>query len=145
SPWRWPSPWCLLLVLGGACGPSRSNEERPKAALASSTPAQAEFRDLSNRWHAERSERRIQLEPELQSFLERYPQDDQTRLARAYLAWILCQNGELVEARRLIEKTKRGPLGTARDFSEVVEAALLTEHERPVEAIRILRPLQGKI
>ncbi len=142
-PWPWPC-WVLMLVMS-ACGSSRPNEDLPKAALASSSPAQATFRDLSNRWHAERADKRIQLEPELRSFLYSHSDDDQTRLARAYLAWILFQKGELVEARRLIEKTKRGPLGTARDFSQVVEAALLTEHQRPVEAIRILRPLQGKI
>ncbi len=142
---RVPRPWSLALLIATACGSSRTTEERPKAALASSSPAQAEFRTLSNRWHAERAEQRIRLEVELRSFLQRHPEDDQTRLARAYLAWILFQKGELVEARRLIEKTKRGPLGTARDFSEVVEAALLTEHQRPLEAIRILRPLQGKI
>lgn len=45
----------------------------------------------------------------------------------------------------MIEATTRGPAGTARDFSQVVEAALLVEHHQPAEAIRLLRSVQGKI
>jgi hypothetical protein len=57
----------------------------------------------------------------------------------------LYQKGELIEAHRLLEPTLRGPKGSAQDFSHVVEAALLLEHGRPLEALKILRPLQGKI
>lgn len=45
----------------------------------------------------------------------------------------------------MIETTTRGPAGTARDFSQIVEAALLVEHHQPAEAIRLLRSVQGKI
>lgn len=128
-----------------ACGSPPATEAPPKPALAASKGAQREFRSLSSRWHVADPAQRNRLETEFRSFLSRYPNDDQTRLASAYLAWILMQKGELVEARQLIERTKRGPQGTARDFSQVVEAALLVEHEQPLEAIRILRPMQGKI
>lgn len=139
----------VLLLTSAAvfpgCGSSRPAEDSPRPALASSRGAQRDFRALSGRWHVADAKQRNRLEPELRNFLARYPKDDQTRLASAYLAWILFQKGELVEARQLIERTKRGPQGTARDFSQVVEAALLIEHEQPLEAIRILRPMQGKI
>jgi ABC-type branched-subunit amino acid transport system substrate-binding protein len=135
----------LLLCPLTGCGSPKKPSDGPKPAFASTTNAQRRFRELSETWHAALPDQRNRLEPELRQFLEDYPGDDQTRLARAYLAWILIQEDELVEARQLIEGTRRGPLGTARDFSRVVEAALLTLHNQPVEAIRILRPLQGKI
>ncbi len=127
------------------CSSSSNPTAAPAPALAGNAEAQRQFRRLSQAWHTRRPEERNQLEGELRAFVQRYPVDDQTRLARTYLAWILIQKGELVEARRLIEKTRRGPTGTARDFSRVVESALLIEHGQPLEAIRILRQLQGKI
>jgi hypothetical protein len=115
------------------------------AALAENTSAQQEFRALSSAWHSQGSRERAALELQLRTFVERYPDQDPTRLAKAYLAWVLYQKGELVVAERWIEPNLRGPEGRAKDFSQVVEAALMTEHGRPFDALKQLRPLQGKI
>jgi hypothetical protein len=117
----------------------------PVAALAEDNTAQQQFRALSAAWHTHGSRERVALAAELQAFVERYPKEDLARPARAYLAWILYQKGELVIAERWLEPNLRGPEGSSKDFSHVVEAALLTEHGRPFDAIKLLRPLQGKI
>src|SRR5690606_25216267 len=83
--------------------------------------------------------------PEFRRFLATYPEDDQVRLARVYLAWLLVNTGDLLEARELIEVTKSGPPGPAADFGQVVEGALLVKHKQPHEALKLLRPLQGKL
>lgn len=151
------SSWRVLLPLAvciagaaltwtsGCSSPPKRDSNAPLPTLASSTAAQEEFRRLSNSWHASGAAQRNQLEPQLRRFMRTYPKDDQIRLVRTYLAWILIQKGELVEARRQMRETKQGPRGTARDFSRVVEAALMTEHGRPEQALKILRRLQGKI
>src|SRR5690606_5658042 len=72
-----------------ACASPPATEPPPTPALAASKGAQREFRSLSSRWHVADPAQRNRLETEFRSFLSRYPNDDQTRLASAYLAWIL--------------------------------------------------------
>lgn len=134
----------LSLALG--CSSSLSETtQTPAPALADSGSAQRAFRSLSERWHAAAPEHQVQLITDFQRFLADYPTDDQGRLARAYLAWILVYAGDLYEARQLIEATRRGPPGAANDFAAIAEAALLVEYGQPHEALKLLRPLQGKV
>lgn len=138
----------LALSVGLAlrCGPGLAESGPPPApALADSGSAQRAFRTLRERWHAAAPEEQTRLIAEFREFLATYPEDDQVRLARVYLAWLLVNKGALPEARELIEVTRRGPPGAAADFAQVVEAALLTAHKQPHEALKLLRPLQGKV
>jgi hypothetical protein len=128
-----------------ACGPSLEEGPQPAPALADSGSAQRAFRTLRERWQNSAAEERPELIAEFRRFLATYPEDDQTRLARVYLAWLLVGTGELLEARELIEVTKQGPPGVAADFGQVVEGALLVQHKQPHEALKLLRPLQGKL
>src|SRR5690606_18149750 len=138
----------VLLLAGGVATCSAQNgvvRAGPRSPLAQSTTAQASFRELSQAWHNSTPEERANLEQGFRRFLAEHGQDDSARMARVYLAWILTKKGQLVEAKRLVEQTRRGPEGTANDFGIVVEAALLIEHDRPQEALKSLRQLQGKI
>lgn len=128
-----------------ACGPSLDGQAAPVPALADSGSAQRAFRALRERWHTTSVEQRAGLVQELRRFLSTYPEDHQVRLARVYLAWLLVEAGELAEARELVELTRRGPVGAAADFAQVVDAALLVRHKQPHEALKLLRPLQGKL
>lgn len=138
----------LALSVGVAlrCGAGlEENGPPPAPALADSGSAQRAFRTLRERWHTAAPEEQTRLVAEFREFLATYPEDDQVRLARVYLAWLLVNTRALPEARELIELTRRGPPGAAADFAQVVEAALLTAHKQPHEALKLLRPLQGKL
>lgn len=114
-------------------------------ALADSGSAQRAFRNLKERWHTSPAEQQAELVGDFQHFLGTYQEDSQTRLARVYLAWLLVQSGDFHEARELVENTRRGPPGAAADFARVVEAALLLRYKQPHEALKLLRPVQGKL
>lgn len=130
---------------GAACGSGLEEGPQPAPALADSGSAQRAFRTLRERWQTSSPEEWPELVPEFRRFLATYPEDDQVRLARVYLAWLLVNTGDLLEARELIEVTKSGPPGPAADFGQVVEGALLVKHKQPHEALKLLRPLQGKL
>ncbi len=136
---------CFALGVSAGCQPAPVQSVRPAPIVGESPSALRAFRPLADAWRVASPEQRVALQVPLKEFLQQYPDDDQARLARAYLAWIHVQTGALYEARQMIEATKRGPGGAAGDFAVVAEAALLVEHNRPQEAITILRPLQGKI
>jgi hypothetical protein len=85
------------------------------------------------------------LDAPLREFLQAYPHEDTTRLVRGYLAWILIQKHELAEAAQLTDELSRGPRGAARDFAYLLEATLALQYDRPLDALRVLRPLQGKL
>lgn len=139
--------WLVATSIALGCGSALDEQGPPPVpALAESGSAQRAFRGLKERWLAVTvHEAQADLIQEFRAFLETYPEDDQTRLARVYLAWLLVNTGELVEARELIEVTRRGPPGAAADFAQVVEAALLVRYRQPHEALKLLRPIQGKL
>lgn len=128
-----------------SCRGSTPTGPRPKASLGQSGSSQLEFRELSRAWHAASATDRQKLEQRFRDFLEQYPRDELRRPARVYLGWLLIQKGELVEARELISEATNGPSGVAQDFALVAEAALLTHHGQGDLAMKLLRPLQGKI
>jgi hypothetical protein len=61
------------------------------------------------------------------------------------LAWILIQKAELEQASELLQKARKGPAGTTSDFAVVARASLLTQQGRAVQAMKLLRPLHGRI
>jgi hypothetical protein len=132
----------VLVALG--CGGSNA-ASNPVPALSDTTTGQQAFRQLSERWHSVRVEDDKSLADDFRGYLKEFRTEDQSRLARAYLAWLDVTAGNLLEARELIEVTRRGPPGRARDFALVAEAALFVKHGHAHNALKLLRPLQGKI
>lgn len=139
--WTWLA--CVLLA-ASSCGGSNAAIVEPVPSLSQTPEGQLAFRELSERWHAARPDD-MTLSDDFRRYLAVYGAEDQSRLARAYLAWLEVNNDNLPEARELIEVTRRGPPGRARDFSLVAEAALFVKHGHAHEALKLLRPLQGKI
>lgn len=127
-----------------ACGGSNATGS-PVPAVSETVQGQLAFRALSERWHAARPDDAAALSDDFRRYLTEYGAEDQSRLARAYLAWLDVTSDNLLEARELIEVTRRGPPGRARDFALVAEAALLLKHGHAHEALKLLRPLQGKL
>lgn len=116
-----------------------------EASVAETRAAQAEFRALHRDWNALHATSRGRLQPRLEAFLKQHPDDRRARVARVYLAWIEVQRGNLGRARALVAETRRGPRGTAHDFAQVAEAAILVRQGQPLRALQLLRPLDGKI
>jgi len=149
---RWADPrcrsrlgWLPLLLLVLSCGDHQAPVSAPKPVLSDSRAAQREFRPLEQRWRRGDREERAGLERPLRDFIRRYPADDQSRLARVYLAWILMQRRNLDAALVEVRRAEKGPEGSARDFATVTEAAILIRMGRPEPALALLGPLQGKI
>jgi hypothetical protein len=116
-----------------------------EASVAETRAAQAEFRALHRDWFALHAASRGRLQPRLEAFLKQHPDDRRARVARVYLAWIEVQRGNLDRARALVAETRRGPRGSANDFAQVAEAAILVRQGQPLRALQLLRPLDGKI
>lgn len=141
-------PSVLLLALAacaGSCGGAGAGELAPQANVAESLAAQRAFREVHRLWTSSRPADRGRLEPELRRFLEQYPSDRRTRVARVYLAWLYVQRGRVAEARELVRQTRQGQSGTVRDFAAVAEAAILLREGKPDQALSVLTPLEGKI
>ena len=98
---------------------------------------------LVQRWPAPTA--RAALARDLSIFVRRHPDDDRARLARAYLAWLYVDDGQLDLARATASPVISGPRGAAHDFAKVVLAAILVRERLPREALALLEPLVGKI
>lgn len=143
TPFR--AAFCALLAAVLGCAPGSPTTPRPEPVLSGDSMAEVRLRELAERWHAASPEQRLQLEVPLRQYLEQFPYDAPRRRVWVYLAWILVQKGELLEAREWIDRAKPGPPGSVADFGQVTEAALLLELNQPHEALRQLRPLRGKL
>ncbi|MEP7050188.1 MAG: hypothetical protein ABJB12_07545 [Pseudomonadota bacterium] len=133
---------CAALAVG--CGHSRADALRPEATLAASSDAQAAFRALRPAWFAGTMNERRKLEPALRTFLVRFPNDEQSDLARVLLAFDCVSRGALTDARVLIAEV-REHVGTVNDFAQVAEAYALLRESKADAAWNVLEPLAGKI
>lgn len=138
-----------IITLGAtvavACAANGNGERAPQANVAETLAAQRAFRSIHRAWTSALPEARGHLEPRLRDFLSRYPLDRRVRTVRIYLAWLLTQRGRVAEARALVALSRKGAVGTARDFAAVAEAAILLREGKPDQALSVLTPLEGKI
>jgi hypothetical protein len=137
----------LALVLAAAGGACRSHkaELAPQAALAGSRSAQEIFRPIKQRFTTSNVVERARLEPNLTWFVQAFPGDGSTPLARIYLAFIAIDQGDAARARQLIDAAAPGPAGTMRDLAELVEGRVLLAQKDPEQAYERLLPMVGKL
>jgi hypothetical protein len=133
-----------LLALAVGCRGSRGGADRPEATLAASADAQASFRALRAAWFAGSGVERRKLEPELRTFLSRFPTDEQSDMVRVLIAFDCASRGALRDARVLLDQV-REHTGSVHDFSRVAEAFTLLRDAKPETAWSLLEPLAGKI
>ncbi len=134
-----------FLLAISSCASSSGESLRPSAALANSVEAQAAFRALQERWRSTAPDTRGKMADELVQFVQRYPQDGQSRMARLYLAWIRLSQGRLEKAESWLKPARTGEPGAAGDFLELVEGARLTALDEPHRAYAKLKPLAGRL
>ncbi|MES1174598.1 MAG: hypothetical protein ABUL62_09720 [Myxococcales bacterium] len=133
-----------LLALLGGCRGSRGGADRPEATLAASADSQSSFRALRAAWFAGSGVERRKLEPELRSFLLRFPTDEQSDMVRVLIAFDCASRGALLDARVLLAQVREHN-GSVHDFSRVAEAFTLLRDGKPEASWSVLDPLAGKI
>lgn len=133
----------LAVLLPAACGGAEGPPPAlPGLSLASSAPAQAAFRPILRRWaSAQTREERALVEPDLAAFAERYPSDGKAPAARALLAWIAVERGDLVAGKRLSRDAANLGPGSWQDFSFLVDGAIKRRNGDAKGALAVLAPL----
>jgi hypothetical protein len=137
----------LALALAAGAGACRSHraELAPQATLAGSRSAQEIFRPIKQRFTSSNAAERARLEPNLTWFVQAFPRDGNTPLARIYLAFIAIDKGNAARARKLVDEASPGPSGTMRDLAELVEGKVLLALKDPEQAYERLLPMVGKL
>lgn len=135
----------VLATVSSACGGRAAREAAPTAVLAESLSAQERYRALRAAWLERPRAERAGLEAEFREFARRFASDPLARGARAHLAWIAVEKGELAAARALADEVAVGSRGTLRDFGDVLAAAATRRQGDAAGALARLAPLVGKI
>src|SRR5689334_20744110 len=116
----------LLVGLAiSACGGGGPSGSRPVAPLSSSIAAQNDLRQLQASFAQSSRAERVALEPLLQAFEARYPNDALKPVADVMLAWIALDQGNLERARALSGSASRatGGRGTTADLATLIDGA----------------------
>ena len=136
--------WLLLLSSAAGCRHSRGGIDRPEATLSAREDAQAAFRALRAAWFSGTMNERRKLEPDLRTFLARFPNDEPADMVRVLVAFDSVSRGDLTDARVLIAQV-REHVGAVNDFAQVAEAYALLRESKADAAWNVLEPLAGKI
>jgi hypothetical protein len=134
-----------LAIVGFALGAavfacSRSAPTRPVATLPTTPLAQASFVRIREAW----TERRAKT-GSLADYIHRFPDDGATPLVKVYLAFVLIEQGQLLEADGVLATVGDLPPGATRDLATVARARSLRLHNAPQSSLDLLRPLVGKV
>ena len=81
----------------------------------------------------------------LEAFLKRWPEDGAAPLVKAYLAFMLMNDGDLAGADSVLASIGDIPAGTTSDLVTVARARSLRLHGAPQSALDSLRKLVGKV
>ena len=135
----------LAMLLPACAGRAKSAAEAPVAKLAATQQAKADFHPLRQRWLNGSSRERQQLEPALEQFRLRHPDDDLAQVAAVYLAFNAIQRGDFAKARELLAPVLAGPPGATHDFAIIAESTILRREGDAVRAHEMLAPLVGKV
>lgn len=138
--------WGVSLLLAGACGTGAADHDRtPRAALAQSREAEAAFFALERDWLSRDTEARLELEPDLRDFVQRFATDPSADVARVYWAFVLVERGALLRAEQLLAEVQRHGVGATHDYAELVRAAILIRRGEPERATAVLERLERRL
>lgn len=132
------------LLAAGACTAGSSSATRPVPSLASSPAAAAAFESIRAAWNTPIRAVPQVLEVQVNSFLERFPDDGLAPLAHVYRALLALEENDMAKADRELDLTRDLPPGTAHDMWTVAAARRLRMKGDPEGALALLRPLVGK-
>lgn len=135
----------FAMLLSACAGRAKTTTEVPVAKLAATQRAKADFHPLRQRWLNGSQQERQQLEPSLEEFRRRHPDDDLAQVAAVYLAFNAIQREDFTKARELITPVLAGPPGATQDFAIIAEASILRREGDAARAHELLAPLVGKV
>lgn len=135
----------LILAVVSACGSAPAvSGPRPVATLTDSTDVAREWVELREAWQTP-TPAWVAIRLRLERFIDRFPSDATTPLARLYLANALVALGEIAGAEEQLAQAGVMPAaGTMTDLSVVTRARILRAKKDPDAALGLLRPLVGK-
>ncbi len=134
----------LSLSLLGACG-GTSSGLRPIAHVASSQAAVRAWADVRRSWDRGEEGRPARVVPLLEDFIAHYPSDGLVPVAWASIAALEEERGDHTAAAKALAKIADLPDGTTRDLRDIVAAKRLRLQGDAEGALRLLRPLEGKV
>lgn len=135
--------FAICLLFAGCAGDTTN--DAPNVAVAASTRAQRELRDLEERWEIAGEVGRKELRVELEAFLRRYPTDPSGARVRLMLARIALSERRFGATEELLRPLLLMGSGAARDEAFVVQAAVENRRGEHEMALARLEPLQGKL
>lgn len=135
----------VATAAGVACGGGRGARDRPTATVATSQGAAYELAEIEAAWHVPTAESRAALKARLERFIQRFPEDGATPLARVYLAFVDLDGGDLRGAEAELAALTTIDPGATADFATIARAETRRARSRPDDALELLRPLAGKI
>ncbi len=100
---------------------------------------------MRDTWERTDHEGRSALQAPLEKHVARFPRDPSTRVAKAMLALIALEKGDLARANELAAPLARGAAGATNDAATVVVGAVLRQRGRAADALRTLQPLFRKV
>ena len=131
----------LLFAFSIACGGGAGT--RVVATLSTSPQAGAAFADL--RAGFEHDPHDAKLAARFRRFLNTYPNDRTTPLARLELGHVLLDQKDVEGARAELARVPEPPLGNEHDFWLALRARLLRADKQSDAALAILQPLVGTV
>lgn len=143
----------IALVVCAACGAAGPAPATPVVAIGSTREAQTAFAQAQASLVDAASGRDL-VRLRLERFLDTYPDDGLVPLARAYLAHVALDLGDLATAERQIRLVadavakaggQPGALGTAGDLAQVARGRWLRQLGQHDAAYRLMVPLAGKL
>jgi hypothetical protein len=134
----------LSLSLLAACG-GPSSGLRPVAHVASSPEAVRAWADVRRSWDRGEEGRPARVVPLLDDFITHHPSDGLVPLAWASIAALEEERGDHTAAAKALAKIAELPDGTTRDLRDIVAAKRLRLQGDAEGALRLLRPLEGKV
>lgn len=129
----------LLCACGGASGPV------PVPDLGTNVVAQRDLAHMRDTWERSDREGRSALEDPLTAYVRRFSLDPSARTARAMLALIALEKGDIDRAEALAKPLAAGHAGATNDAASVVIGATLRRRGKPAEALARLEPLFQRV
>lgn len=142
---HWAFAALVSLAVAASCGGQRRDRTLPLATLSTTAGAANELAEIESLWRTPGAEGRVNLRARLERFIERFPDDGATPLARVYLAFVYLDAGDLQRAEIELAALQNQPRGATNDFAQVARAEALRVRGRPADALAFLSPLAGKM
>lgn len=140
---RWWVTWIAVAALSGEIAACSATTTPPESDLAGDKDAQDNFRNLRLEWEARGAD--ATLEPALATHASRFKGDPTARVARAMLALVLLEKGDIQKAEELALPIADGPEGATRDMATVALGSIARRRGDSKSALSTLSKLFNRI